>query len=173
MADKVQALRSSIAGARPAGRSPGELYVNFADHAFGYIDAAGVPQDLPLSFKGVFQATRSYALFDVVVNPSGTLSMAVVPAIPAGAFNAANWQSLSPAPPPPIFKGAFSAAAAYVAGDVVVGTDYAIYQAKANIAAGAFNEADWEPLGRPDHYISTADPTAADGVDGDIWFKIP
>lgn len=45
----LQILRSSTPSARPTGRQPGEIYVNFADGQFGYINAAGVAVDvLPL-----------------------------------------------------------------------------------------------------------------------------
>lgn len=46
MPNVFRILRSSVSGARPAGRQPGEIYVNFADGIMGYIDAAGQPVDL-------------------------------------------------------------------------------------------------------------------------------
>lgn len=42
----VQILRSTVAGRRPTGRAPGELYVNFTDGVLGYIDGDGLPVDL-------------------------------------------------------------------------------------------------------------------------------
>jgi hypothetical protein len=44
--NRVLTLRSSTPGARPTGRSPGELYCNFADGVVGYIDDTGTPIDL-------------------------------------------------------------------------------------------------------------------------------
>lgn len=41
----IKVLHSSTPGARPAGRTVGELFLNLADGVFGYIDAAGDPID--------------------------------------------------------------------------------------------------------------------------------
>jgi hypothetical protein len=48
MTNRIQIYRSSVAGARPVvgARSPGELYINFADGVIGYIDIGGNPIDL-------------------------------------------------------------------------------------------------------------------------------
>lgn len=48
MANQLQILRSSTAAARPTAgtRQPGEIYVNFADGVFGFIDAAQNPVDV-------------------------------------------------------------------------------------------------------------------------------
>lgn len=50
MTTKMQIMRSSVTGKRPtgAGLLPGELYINFADKIFGYIDASGTAVDLDL-----------------------------------------------------------------------------------------------------------------------------
>ena len=46
MTGRVQTLRSTVAGNRPTGRQPGELYVNWADNQFGVINASSAAQDL-------------------------------------------------------------------------------------------------------------------------------
>lgn len=48
MGDVYQALRSSSPGSRPTGRLPGELYINFADGVFGFVDESGAPVDYVL-----------------------------------------------------------------------------------------------------------------------------
>jgi hypothetical protein len=91
--NKVQTLRSSTAGARPTGRKPGELYVNFADNALGYIDAAGNPVDIGL-----------VKVFDLPIDPSETTDPTKQPTVdlpttwknlavkPTGAF-IVNWRN--------------------------------------------------------------------------------
>lgn len=44
--DVTRILRSSVAGARPLGRLPGEMYWNDADKRLGIIDLSGDPYDL-------------------------------------------------------------------------------------------------------------------------------
>src|SRR5262252_3991491 len=46
MVNRVQSLRSSTPGARPTGRSPGELFTNWPDNALGVVNAAGSAVDL-------------------------------------------------------------------------------------------------------------------------------
>lgn len=70
MADVIQVLRSSEPGRRPAERAPGELFVNFADGVFGYIDQDGNAVDyggsggteLPADAAGVLTNDGSGAL---------------------------------------------------------------------------------------------------------------
>ena len=52
MPNPLKILRSSVAGLRPTGKTPGELYVNFADGVVGYIDEAGQPVDIDTSGGG-------------------------------------------------------------------------------------------------------------------------
>lgn len=95
MTNRVQTLRSSTPGQLPpAGqRQPGELWVNFPDQALGYIDPAQNPQKLlPVRF---FSTTASYLTGDYVVQ-GGTLYRAKA-SVPAGAFNAANWDAVTTA----------------------------------------------------------------------------
>jgi hypothetical protein len=89
MPNRVQTLRSSAPGTMPqAGtRAPGELWLNFADANFGYIDASQTAQKL-LAVR-LFVTTTSYATGDFVVY-AGALYQAVAPSA-QGAFTAANW----------------------------------------------------------------------------------
>ena len=72
--DTFQILRSSVPLLRPLDRCPGELFVNFADRIFGYIDAAGVARDVgPL----VFLTVADLAAYDAAIFPrDGTLAFA-------------------------------------------------------------------------------------------------
>jgi hypothetical protein len=92
MPNRVQTLRSSVPGNLPqtATRSPGELWVNFADAHIGYIDAAQTAQKV-LAVR-LFVTTASYAVGDFVVY-AGALYCATAPSA-AGAFTAANWTRL-------------------------------------------------------------------------------
>jgi len=88
--NRVQTLRSSTAGSRPTGRSPGELYVNFPDNALGVANAAGTSFDL-LAVR--FHSTlASYAIGDYVVS-GGVLYRATASSVP-GAFTPANWSKV-------------------------------------------------------------------------------
>jgi hypothetical protein len=91
MANKVQILRSSTAGNRPTGRSPGELYANFPDSQFGVINAASASQDL-IAVR-FFSALASYVAGDHVIQ-SGALYKATTSVSPA-AFNVAQWNLVS------------------------------------------------------------------------------
>jgi hypothetical protein len=68
MASRVQTLRSSTAGSRPASgsREPGELYVNFSDNQIGVIDTNQDPVDL-LAIRP-HSTTCSYVAGDLVVH---------------------------------------------------------------------------------------------------------
>lgn len=60
MASVMQVLRSDIAGSRPSGRQPGELYINFADGVFGYVDSEGNSVDIangPADLSGYLPLT--------------------------------------------------------------------------------------------------------------------
>src|SRR6187402_3337525 len=58
----LQVLRNAVAGVRPTGKAPGQIYVNFADGVFGFINAAGVAVDV---------ASANIATNAVVKNPAG------------------------------------------------------------------------------------------------------
>jgi len=87
MTGRVQTLRSTVAGNRPTGRQPGELYVNWADNQFGVINASSAAQDLlAIPF---FSTLSSYVVGSFVVY-NGQLYRALAPSSP-GAFVPANW----------------------------------------------------------------------------------
>jgi hypothetical protein len=90
MTGRVQTLRSNVAGNRPAGRQPGELYVNWADAQLGSILAGGAPQDL-IAVR-FFSASANYVIGDFVIQ-GGQLYRAVNPSA-AGVFNPANWAQI-------------------------------------------------------------------------------
>lgn len=89
MPSRVQTLRSSTAGSRPAGgtREAGELYANYADRQIGIIDVAKAPMDL-LAVR-VFSTTASYVAGDLVVQ-AGQLYRAKGSVSP-GVFTPASW----------------------------------------------------------------------------------
>ena len=90
MVNTVQTLRSPTAGNRPVGRAQGELFVNFADKAFGVVDPSNAPLDLlPVRF---FSADASYAIGDFVLE-ARTLYRARVAVTPK-AFDATEWDAL-------------------------------------------------------------------------------
>ena len=84
-----QALRSSTPTFKPgvSTRQPGELWVNFADHQLGVIDAGQVAT--PLIAIRFFASTTNYSGADWVI-ANGTLYIAKS-AVPAGPFNPAQW----------------------------------------------------------------------------------
>lgn len=90
MPQRVQSLRSSTKLSRPAGREPGELYVNWADKQFGVVDSAKNPMDL-LAIR-FFSTATDYVAGDFVIN-AGT-GYKAKGNIPAGAFNASQWDTL-------------------------------------------------------------------------------
>jgi hypothetical protein len=93
MLTKMQTLRSSVSTSRPAvnSQAPGVLYVNFADLQLGVINTAGSPQDL-IAIRFHSDAA-SYAAGEMVV-VDGVIYRALA-AVPAGAFDAAQWQAIS------------------------------------------------------------------------------
>ena len=90
MTGRVQSLRSSVAGNRPTGRQPGELYVNWPDAQLGVINALSAAQDL-IAVR-FFSALTSYNIGDYVVQ-AGKLYTANV-AVSPGAFNPVAWTAL-------------------------------------------------------------------------------
>ncbi len=84
---KLLILRSGTKGNRPAGKSYGEPYVNFAENQFGIINSAGGAQDL-LGVP-IFSTTNTYSAGQPV-NYGGQLYVALG-AVAAGAFNPAQW----------------------------------------------------------------------------------
>lgn len=90
MTTRVQTLRSNVTQNRPAvgDRSPGELYVNWADKQLGVIDAAQTPQDL-IAVR-FFSVNAAYRIGDVVVN-EGSIYKAIAQTGP-GAFDPADWE---------------------------------------------------------------------------------
>jgi hypothetical protein len=87
MTGRVQTLRSSVAGSRPTGRQPGELYVNFADSQLGVVNATSAAQDL----IGVtyFSTTSAYVVGQFVIQ-AGQLYRCVNATGP-GAFTPIAW----------------------------------------------------------------------------------
>ena len=69
MANTVRILHSSTAGARPTGKSFGELWVNDADKVLGYINATGNPVELGVGHAKLI----SHA--SVAINPAGVLTV--------------------------------------------------------------------------------------------------
>jgi hypothetical protein len=93
MTNRVQTLRSSMPGARPSSRAPGELFVNFPDRQLGVVDSASAPLDL-IAVR-FFSAGANYAVGDCVMQ-GGKVYQATA-AIAPGAFNPAQWTALSTA----------------------------------------------------------------------------
>ncbi len=91
MPNRVQSLRSNTTGARPTGRQPGELYVNWADSQIGVVNAANAAQDLVA--VRFFSTTANYAVGDFVIQ-GGQLYRATV-ASSAGSFLPANWEQIA------------------------------------------------------------------------------
>src|SRR4249920_2000223 len=92
---RVQSLRSSTKLQRPGvnTREPGEIYVNFADLQMGVVNATKNPQDL-IAVR-FFSAATDYVLGDFVIQ--GGVAYRAKGAITAGAFNPAQWDTLSTA----------------------------------------------------------------------------
>ena len=88
MVNRVQSLRSSTPGARPTGRTPGELYVNFPELMLGVVNAANLAQDL-LAIR-FFSMLADYVVGDYVIE-AGRLYRAIVN-VTRGAFNPAQWE---------------------------------------------------------------------------------
>jgi hypothetical protein len=87
MTGRVQTLRSNVAGNRPTGRAPGELYVNWPDKQLGVVDSTATAVDL-LAVR-FFSPNTSYNQGDYVVQ-GGKLYTAKA-AVPPGAFTASQW----------------------------------------------------------------------------------
>jgi hypothetical protein len=93
MTGRVQSLRSNVAGSRPTGRSPGELYTNWADAQLGVIGSTGATQDLiAVTF---YSTAASYAVGQFVIQ-AGQIYRCTTATGP-GAFNSANWAKISTA----------------------------------------------------------------------------
>jgi hypothetical protein len=90
MPNQVRALRSSTSQARPAGRLPGELYVNFADNQLGVISASNTALDL-LAVRN-FSVLANYLASDYVIY-QGILYRALSASNP-GNFIPANWSAI-------------------------------------------------------------------------------
>ena len=95
MTSRVQTLRSSTTGNMPAAgsRQPGELWLNFADFALGFIDASKNAQRI--TAVRYFQITANYAVGDFVIQ-AGALYVANQ-AVTAGAFSAPQWTKIATA----------------------------------------------------------------------------
>ena len=93
MTNRVQTIRSSVAGNRPASgsRTPGELYTNWPDLQLGVIDGSKNPLDL-IAIR-FFSTGASYAIGAYVVQ-AGNLYRAKSAVTPA-AFNAAQWDRIA------------------------------------------------------------------------------
>lgn len=93
MPNRIQTLRSSVSGNRPASgtRQPGELYVNFPDGQLGVVNAAQSAQDL-IAVR-YFSSLANYNVNDTVVYNSRIYVANV--AITPGPFNASQWISLA------------------------------------------------------------------------------
>jgi hypothetical protein len=85
--NRIQTLRSSTPGARPTGRAPGELYVNWPDLQLGVVDSTSAPVDL-IAVR-YFSTLTSYAIGDFTVQ-AGFLYRAMA-AVTPGPFNPAQW----------------------------------------------------------------------------------
>lgn len=94
MVNRVQTLRSSTSGARPSGRAPGELYVNWADNQLGVVNAAAAPVDLIAVRFFSPQATYSVGAY---VIQAGVLYRATSAVAGAGAFNPSQWSAVTDA----------------------------------------------------------------------------
>lgn len=87
MPNIVQVLRSIVAAARPAGRQPGEPFVNYPDMQFGVVDVAGTAIDLlPVRF---FSTTAHYNVGDYAWQ--GGFVWRCATATGPGAFVPASW----------------------------------------------------------------------------------
>jgi hypothetical protein len=88
---RVQTIRSNVAGNRPSGRAPGELYANWPDKQLGVIDSAGNPLDL-ISVR-YFSTLTAYVVGDHVFQ-AGCIYRAKG-SVAAGAFNPVQWDQLA------------------------------------------------------------------------------
>jgi hypothetical protein len=87
LTSRVQTIRSSVAGNRPVGQLPGELYTNWPDGQLGVINSTGNPQDL-IAVR-FFSSAANYNIGDFVIN-SGRLYSAATTVTP-GTFNPGQW----------------------------------------------------------------------------------
>lgn len=88
--NRMQIFRSSVAGARPIGRFPGELAINWPDKQLSVVDAANQPLDLVA--VRYFSVEANYAIGDFVVE-AGEIWRAIVAVTPAP-FDPAQWASI-------------------------------------------------------------------------------
>jgi len=93
MVAKLKILRNNAAGVRPAGKTAGEPYVNFADNQLGVFDLSGTPVARDLLGVPVFSSLASYTTGNPI-NYNGRLYIANT-SVPAGAFNPAQWTQVS------------------------------------------------------------------------------
>jgi hypothetical protein len=96
--NRIQTLRSSTPGARPAGRQPGELYVNWPDLQLGVVDSTSAPVDL-IAVR-YFSTLTAYAVGDFVIQV-GALYVANSVVAP-GPFNPAQWTAMKTVLDPPV-----------------------------------------------------------------------
>lgn len=93
MTNQLQIHRSSVAGARPTGRAPGELAINWPDKQLSVIDAANQPLDLVA--VRYFSVDANYPIGSFVVE-AGQLWRSIVD-VTAAPFDPAQWVSVSSA----------------------------------------------------------------------------
>ena len=108
MPQRVQTLRTSTKLQRPTAgsREPGELYVSFPDLQLGVINVGKAAQDL-LAIR-FFSSATDYVAGDFVINAG--VGYKAKGAITAGAFNAANWDTIATSGnfEPPVASGTTS-----------------------------------------------------------------
>ena len=92
--NRIQNFRADLTQTSPGPNSlqPGALWVNFADHQVGFIDALKTAQKLVA--VRFFATSANYNLNEIVVH-NGAIWVALGP-IPAGAFNSAQWSQIAP-----------------------------------------------------------------------------
>jgi hypothetical protein len=148
MPSRVQTLRSSVKGVRPAGgsREAGELYVNFADRQLGMINAAKAPVDL-VAVRW-FAATSDYAVGDYVVQAGQLYRSKNI--VTAGAFNTADWDALSMVPADLLTAiKTVDGVGSGLDADLLDGQDSTVFATNANVVAT------YAPIASP---VFTGDP---------------
>lgn len=157
MVQRVQTLRSTVTGARPSGRAPGELYVNFPDKQIGVADMGGTPQDLiPIRY---FSPSANYAMRDLVMY-DGRIYRSVV-AVTAGPWNLTQWTPITSASIVSTGVALFEQTRDYKQNDVVV-HDGKLYRANSAVAAAAWNGTNWTQIS--DYTLPAATAAALGGV---------
>jgi hypothetical protein len=150
MPTRVQTLRSSLKGVRPANgtREVGELYTNFADRQIGVVNAAKSAVDL-LAVR-FFMATADYAAGDYVVQ-AGQLYRALN-SVAAGAFNASDWVAVSMVPADLLAAiKTVDGSGSGLDADLLDGLDSSVFATVANVSAT------YAPIASP---VFTGDPRA-------------